>query len=384
MIKTDQNTISALQKEILVKDDIIEKATKIIKALQKELEIYQNKEEEEKRKSFHLISKNEISAESLNKKLQVPRGLRMNLKENLKTTKILEDCLEKERNGLEKKCSYLEKNLYIELENKEKCQALLTETMMKLEICENIIKNVIIFFFQKTIVFSQKEIETKKLIEEKKMSFESFSKNIQDLNKKLSFLMEKDQIPIRNLEIKTLKEIKKIELRNEELEYFSLLSVLNLEIKKILEINGPKITEYLEKIQNLGDSCFHDKKLISLEKENIILKKKIEEATKTSEILTAVNYFFLFKNINYLKMLYDHQKAIRCFRSVIDEMSNSFSLLNIKNNDIVSLYKSGFDIARIQKITNNKKFSQVFFILKICFILNFFLIGFIEKIAGNI
>ena len=61
-------------------------------------------------------------------------------------------------------------------------------------------------------------------------------------------------------------------------------------------------------------------------------------------------------------MLYDHQKAIRCFRSVIDEMSNSFSLLNIKNNDIVSLYKSGFDIARIQKITNNKKFSQVFFI----------------------
>ena len=107
--------------------------------------------------------------------------------------------------------------------------------------------------------------------------------------------MEKDQIPIRNLEIKTLKEIKKIELRNEELEYFSLLSVLNLEIKKILEINGPKITEYLEKIQNLGDSCFHDKKLISLEKENIILKKKIEEATKTSEILTAVNSFLFIQ-----------------------------------------------------------------------------------------
>lgn len=146
MIKTDQNTISALQKEILVKDDIIEKATKIIKALQRELEIYQNKEEE-KRKSFHLISKNEISAESLNKKLQVPRGLRMNLKENLKTTKILEDCLEKERNGLEKKCSYLEKNLNIELENKEKYQALLTETLRKLEICENIVKNVRYFFF---------------------------------------------------------------------------------------------------------------------------------------------------------------------------------------------------------------------------------------------
>ena len=144
MIRTDQNTISALQKEIVVKDDIIEKATKIIQTLQSQLEICKQNEEIKKsaRKSFHEVPKNEFSADSLNKKLQVPRGLRMNLKENLKTTKILEECWEKERNDLEKKCSFLERNLSLEMEAKERNQALLKETTKKLEICENMLKNV--------------------------------------------------------------------------------------------------------------------------------------------------------------------------------------------------------------------------------------------------
>ena len=97
---------------------------------------------------------------------------------------------------------------------------------------------------------------------------------------------------MKDREIKSLNEIKKVELKDEEQECYSLLSLLNKEIKTILELNGPKITEYLEKIENLGDSCFHDKRMISLEQENKVFKQKVEEITKNSEILTAVSFFF--------------------------------------------------------------------------------------------
>jgi len=146
MSKNELNVISSLQNEIRSKDEIIEKATKIIETLQKELDSSQRKNEETKKnakKSFHELSKNEGSMESLNKKLQVPRSLRMNFKENFKTTKIIEECWEKEKVEIEKKCDFLEKKLKTELESKEKIQFSFRETSKKLEFCENMLKNVI-------------------------------------------------------------------------------------------------------------------------------------------------------------------------------------------------------------------------------------------------
>jgi len=58
-------------------------------------------------------------------------------------------------------------------------------------------------------------------------------------------------------------------------------------------------------------------------------------------------------------MVYDHQKAIRCFRTVIDEMWNGFHLLNIKKNDLVEFCKSGFELIRINKSATEKKFYKV-------------------------
>jgi len=117
---------------------------------------------------------------------------------------------------------------------------------------------------------------------------DNFTKNIQFLNKTLSKIIEKEQKSLDYIEIKPLNELKNAEIKGTETEFYSLLSHFNKEIEIILEQNGPKISEYLEKVQNLADSCFHDKQLLSLQQENRTLKEKIEEISKKANILTAV------------------------------------------------------------------------------------------------
>lgn len=58
-------------------------------------------------------------------------------------------------------------------------------------------------------------------------------------------------------------------------------------------------------------------------------------------------------------MVNDHQNAIRCFKSAMDESSNGFQILNIKKTDLVEVMRTGMEMSRIEKIAANKKFFKV-------------------------
>lgn len=128
--KDNEYLLQYLQTENKTKDEIIAKATKIIESLQKEIKL-------SKKKAF----KPEYLNENYNKKLQIPRSLKLNYKENLKNEDFSEI--------FETHNEMLKLQGKLEIEHKEKVilQASLEELQKKLEINENLYKKVTLLLF---------------------------------------------------------------------------------------------------------------------------------------------------------------------------------------------------------------------------------------------
>ena len=133
----EENAIFSLRQENKTKDEIIEKASKIIEILQKELETLKKNSEFQEipkkniRKSSVFFEKNEV----YNKKLQIPRSLRLFREKDGFSEKI--DA------KIDEKYQLLQEKLEKLLEKNEKLQNSLKDKEKKLEFLENSLKNVI-------------------------------------------------------------------------------------------------------------------------------------------------------------------------------------------------------------------------------------------------
>lgn len=85
--------------------------------------------------------------------------------------------------------------------------------------------------------------------------------------------------------------MKKLDNLNLIQDLYEIFSYFTKEINILIEQNKEKIIENTDKLHNLADFSFYDKRIIALETDNREKNEKITEITKKNVILTAVSNF---------------------------------------------------------------------------------------------
>lgn len=60
-------------------------------------------------------------------------------------------------------------------------------------------------------------------------------------------------------------------------------------------------------------------------------------------------------------MIFDHQKALKYYRNVLNEFSGLFQILNLKKTEISDALKGGFEMIRLNRNLDEKKYIKVTF-----------------------
>ena len=68
---------------------------------------------------------------------------------------------------------------------------------------------------------------------------------------------------------------------------------------------------------------------------------------------------YIFYVVFLRKMVFDYQKAIKYYKTMLDDFCNSFQSLILKKNDLIEIMKTGNEFSRINNVVKEKKFIKV-------------------------